>query len=170
MQPKAGGGSCMGTGLHKWYVDIILYNYTLSIMKQQLYQSSLQSYTHARMLMSLMSTQVVQWKHWKRKTHFFLLLSSTFPLGHWQRGTLLCTDGVRVGAGGRASWATAIKLLAFNWTSWNVCMEKRNIMYAVHSLLYLEQSVCIYECSLKQRKGKNFNLFLCTWNYSPPIS
>ena len=71
-------------------------------MKQQLYQSNLQSYAHVCMLMSLMSTGSME--ALKEKDTLLPPLIKHLPPGTLTvRYTLQCTDRVRVGAGGRAS-------------------------------------------------------------------
>ena len=69
-------------------------------MKQQLYQSNLQSYAHVNVTDEYSSGSM---EALKEKDTLFPPLIKHLPPGILTvRHTLQCTDGVRVGAGGRA--------------------------------------------------------------------
>ena len=81
----------------------IVCSYALSIMKQQLYQSNLQLYTHYYVNVtdeySSGSREALKGKDTLLPPLIKHLPPGTLTVRH----TLQCTDGVRVGAGGRSS-------------------------------------------------------------------
>ena len=97
---------------------------------------------------------------WKGKTHFFLLLSSTFPLGHWQRGTH-CSVQMGLGlvqVGGQAEpqrlncWpSTGHPECVYGKEKYNACCTLITHCYIVYAHEYT---------SLKQRNGRIFQSVL----------